>query len=155
TRARFAGRSFAYRESRLQPQRYIALYLPFVQTLSTVASALVLVVAVGQVHSGALTTGALIAYLLYIDMVFSPIQQLSQVFDGYQQAMVGLRRITDLLRLGTSTPAPRRPADAGRLRGRIELRDMDFSYGSSEANALSGIRLTIPPGATFALVGHS
>src|SRR5580693_2375376 len=48
-RARFAGRSFAYRESRLRAQRYIALYFPFVQTLSTVASALVLVVAVGQV----------------------------------------------------------------------------------------------------------
>ena len=74
-----------------------------------------LVIATGQMHSGALTTGALIAYLLYIDMVFSPIQQLSQVFDGYQQAMVGLRRITDLLRLRTSTPPrPRRPA-AGRL----------------------------------------
>jgi ATP-binding cassette subfamily B protein len=104
-------------------------------------------------------------------MVFSPIQQLSQVFDGYQQAMVGLRRITDLLRLDTSTPAPRRPVDAGRLRGRIELRDMDFSYSGSthrggqpplappikdsEANALDGINLTIEPGETVALVGQT
>ncbi|MDX6340893.1 MAG: ATP-binding cassette, subfamily bacterial, partial [Trebonia sp.] len=48
---RFAGRSLAYRASRLRAQRYIALYFPFVQTLSTVASALVLVVAVGQVRS--------------------------------------------------------------------------------------------------------
>ena len=108
-RARFAGRSFAYRESRLRAQRYIALYFPFVQTLSTVASALVLVVAVGQVHSGALSVGALIAYLLYIDMVFSPIQQLSQVFDGYQQAAVGVSRIKDLMRLRTSVPEPKSP----------------------------------------------
>jgi len=75
-----------------------------VQTLSTVAAALVLIVAVGQVRSGALSVGALIAYLLYIDMVFSPIQQLSQVFDGYQQAAVGLSRIKDLLRLRTTVP---------------------------------------------------
>ena len=81
-------------------------------------------IATSQMHSGALTAGALIAYLLYIDMVFAPVQQLSQVFDGYQQAMVGLRRITDLLRLGTSTPPPRRPVTAGRLDGRIELRDV-------------------------------
>src|SRR5206468_6878514 len=99
--------------------------------------------------------GALIAYLLYIDMVFSPVQQLSQVFDGYQQAMVGLRRITDLLRLRTSTPPPGLPVDAGRLRGRIELRDVDFSYGAvsgkhGEANALSGINLTVEPGETVA-----
>ena len=168
-RDRFGGLSHAFLVSRLQAQRYIAIYFPFVQTLSTAAGAIVLVLATGQVHSGALTTGALIAYLLYIDMVFSPVQQLSQVFDGYQQAMVGLRRITDLLRLRTSTPPPGRPVDAGRLRGRIELRDMDFSYGAAsqggrppqtpprgdEAKALSGINLTVEPGETVALVGQT
>ena len=118
-RNRFAGRSDLYRQSRLRAQRYISLYFPFVQTLSTVASALVLVVAVGQVRSGALSVGALIAYLLYIDMVFAPIQSLSQVFDGYQQAAVGLQRIKDLLRLSTSTPPPAVPVpvpDAGLTR---------------------------------------
>jgi ATP-binding cassette subfamily B protein len=106
-------------------------------------------------HSGALTAGALIAYLLYIDMVFSPVQQLSQVFDGYQQAMVGLHRITDLLRLRTSTPPPGRPVDAGRLRGRIELCDVDFSYTGSDGKAISGINLTVEPGETVALVGQT
>jgi len=159
-RDRFGGLSRAFMASRLRAQRYIAIYFPFVQTLSTAAGAIVLVLATGQMRSGALTAGALIAYLLYIDMVFSPVQQLSQVFDGYQQAMVGLRRITDLLRLRTSTPPPRRPVDAGRLHGRIELRDVDFSYGAvsgkhGEANALSGISLVIEPGETVALVGQT
>ncbi|HEX8867254.1 MAG TPA: ABC transporter ATP-binding protein, partial [Lentzea sp.] len=99
--ARFAGRSDAYRKSRLRAQRYIALYFPFVQSLSTLASALVLLVAAGQMRSGALTAGALIAYLLYIDMLFSPVQQISQVFDGYQQAAVGVRRIRELLHTPT------------------------------------------------------
>ena len=131
-RSRFAGRSLAYRASRLRAQRYIALYFPFVQALSTVASTLVLVLAVGQVRSGALTAGALIAYLLYIDMVFAPIQQLSQVFDGYQQAAVGLQRIKDLLRIRTTTPeaASPVPVPAAGLEGRIELRDVRFRYGT-------------------------
>ena len=154
-RDRFGGLSHAFMVSRLRAQRYIAIYFPFVQTLSTAAGAIVLVLAVGQMRNGALTTGALIAYLLYIDMVFSPVQQLSQVFDGYQQAMVGLRRITDLLRLSTSTPPPRQPVDAGRLSGRIELRDVDFSYGSKQANALSGINMAVEPGETVALVGQT
>ena len=154
-RDRFGGRSQAFRISRLRAQRYIAIYFPFVQTLSTAAGAIVLVLATGEVRNGTLTAGALIAYLLYIDMVFSPVQQLSQVFDGYQQAMVGLRRITDLLRLGTSTPPARRPITAGRLAGRIELRDVDFSYGGSKANALAGVNLTIEPGETVALVGQT
>jgi ATP-binding cassette subfamily B protein len=154
-RDRFGGRSLAFRASRLRAQRNIALYFPFVQTLSTVAGAIVLVIATGQMRNGALTAGALIAYLLYIDMVFAPVQQLSQVFDGYQQAMVGVRRITDLLRLRTSTPQPSEPLPAGRLRGRIELRDVDFSYGSSASNAINAVSLTIKPGETVALVGQT
>ena len=78
-----------------------------------------------------------------------------QLSGGYQQAMVGLRRITDLLRLRTSTPPAAAPVIAGRLRGRIELRDVDFSYTNSDANALSGINLTIEPGETVALVGQT
>ena len=153
---RFGGLSQAFLVTRLRAQRYIAIYFPFVQTLSTAAGAVVLVLATSQMHSGALTAGVLIAYLLYIDMVFAPVQQLSQVFDGYQQAMVGLHRITDLLRLRTSTPPPRRPVTAGRLDGRIELRDVDFGYGGgSQANALSGISLAIEPGETVALVGQT
>ncbi len=154
-RARFGRLSDAFRVTRLRTQRYIAVYFPFVQTLSTVAGAIVLVAATGQVRNGTLTAGALIAYLLYIDMVFSPVQQLSQVFDGYQQAMVGLRRITELLRLGTSTPEPSHPVVPGRLRGRIELRDVDFGYTSSEVNAIDGASLTIEPGETVALVGQT
>ena len=110
--ARFTALSAAYRRSRLRAQRYIAIYFPFVQSLSTAASALILLVAAGQMRSGLLTAGALVAYLLYIDMLFSPVQQLSQVFDGYQQAAVGLRRIGGLLRTPTSTPQAS-PAAAG------------------------------------------
>jgi ATP-binding cassette subfamily B protein len=170
-RNRFAGRSDLYRQSRLRAQRYISLYFPFVQTLSTVASALVLVVAVGQVRSGALSVGALIAYLLYIDMVFAPIQSLSQVFDGYQQAAVGLQRIKDLLRLSTSTPpaAAPLPVPDGGLTGLIELRDVHFAYStgselsggpaSSSAKtpgeAIAGVSFTVTPGETVALVGQT
>jgi len=155
---RFAGRSDDYRRSRLVAQRYIALYFPFIQSLSTVAGALVLLVAAGQMHSGALTAGALIAYLLYIDMLFSPVQMLSQVFDGYQQAAVAVRRISELLRTPTSTPQashPRPSPRAGRGGARIELRDVHFRYGASGSEALSGVNLVVAPGETVALVGET
>ena len=90
-------------------------------------------------------------------MVFAPVQQLSQVFDGYQQAMVGLRRITDLLRLSTSTPPPRgRSRRAGWAAG-SSCATWTSAMGriSSEANALAGINLTIEPGETVALVGQT
>jgi len=153
--ARFAGRSDAYRRSRLRAQRYIALYFPFVQSLSILASALVLLVAAGQMRSGALTAGALIAYLLYIDMLFSPVQQISQVFDGYQQAAVGVRRIRELLHTPTSTPQAAHPRSAPRGRARIELQDVQFSYAGGGKPALAGVNLTVEPGETVALVGQT
>ncbi|MGH3238196.1 MAG: ABC transporter ATP-binding protein, partial [Streptosporangiaceae bacterium] len=124
----FAALSDGYRRSRLRAQRYIALYFPFVQLMSTVAGALILFVAAGEVHNKTLTAGGLIAYLLYIDLLFSPVQQLSQVFDGYQQAAVGLRRIKDLLRQPTSTPQAAQPRPVGLLPGQIEFRDVRFRY---------------------------
>jgi len=154
-RARFAARSASYRVSRLRAQRYIALYFPFVQALSTIAGALVLVVATGQVRSGALTAGALIAYLLYIDLFFAPVQQMSQVFDGYQQAVVGLRRIQQLLAVPTTTPQAAHPRPLRRLRGRVELRDVRFRYDGAHRDAVRGVNLTIEPGETVALVGQT
>ena len=153
--ARFAGRSDSYRVARMRAQRLIALYFPFVQALSTVAGAIVLIIATGEVRSGALQVGALIAYLLYIDMVFAPVQQLSQVFDGYQQAVVGLRRIKDLLLLRTSTPGAANPIPVAKLQGRIELRDVQFGYETANRDAIDGVSLTIAPGETVALVGQT
>ncbi|HVB43725.1 MAG TPA: ABC transporter ATP-binding protein [Streptosporangiaceae bacterium] len=152
---RFAGLSDSYRTARLRAQRYIALYFPFVQALSTVAGALVLFAAAGEVHSGVLTAGGLIAYLLYLDMLFSPVQAMSQVFDGYQQAAVGLNRIASLLRTPTSTPQAEHPVTTGRLRGEIEFADVHFSYRDLAQEAISGISLRIEPGETVALVGQT
>jgi ATP-binding cassette subfamily B protein len=155
---RFAAKSRAYRNARVRGQRYIAMYFPSVQFLAHSAALLVLVVGSGMVHDGTLTAGALIAYLLYIDLVFSPVQQLSQVFDGYQQAAVGLRRIKELLRTRTSTPRPADPEPVPeRLHGRIEFDNVHFHYDGSDhtREALDSIDLTIEPGETLAVVGQT
>jgi ATP-binding cassette subfamily B protein len=152
----FAERSAAYRRSRLRAQRYIATYFPFVALLSDVATAAVLGVGAARVAAGDLTPGVLTAFLLYLGLFFAPVQQLSQVFDGYQQARIGLSRIGDLLRTPTSVP----PEPAGdpvavpaRLRGEVELRDVAFTYAGAGSPALEGVSLRVAPGETVALVG--
>ncbi|NUP49802.1 MAG: ABC transporter ATP-binding protein [Catenulispora sp.] len=152
---RFAGLSDEFRVSRLRAQKYIATYFPFVQALADVAGLLVLAGGAARVHSGELTAGALIAYLLYIDMVFSPVQQLSQVFDGYQQAAVGLRRIGDLLRTAPSTPEPEHPQPVPADLGDIVFDDVTFAYGPDARPALDGVSVRIPAGQTVALVGQT
>lgn len=152
---RFAALSEAFLASRIRGQRNIALYFPFVQALSTVGGALVLFAAAGEARSGMITAGGLIAYLLYIDTLFSPMQQLAQVFDGYQRAAVAVERIGDLLRTPTSTPPAAFPVWPGRLRGAIELNDVRFRYPEQTSDAVAGVTLAVPPGQTVALVGET
>ncbi|MEY9849884.1 ATP-binding cassette subfamily B protein [Streptacidiphilus sp. BW17] len=160
-RDRFAERSDAYRRTRVRAQLYISIYFPFVQMLSSVAAALVLIVGAHRVTAGTLTTGALVAYLLYIDLFFSPVQQLSQVFDGYQQAAVGLTRIRELLRTPTSTPQAEHPAEAGRLRGEIHFDDVHFAYNAlapmpePEPGATGSLATTQAPGQAQAQAASS
>jgi ATP-binding cassette subfamily B protein len=151
---RFAERSDAYRRTRLRAQRYIATYFPFVSMLSGLAQAAVLVAGAHRVASGDLTPGVLLAFLLYLGLFFAPVQQLSNVFDGYQQARVGLHRISDLLRTPTSVEPPAVPvAVPARLTGEVELRNVTFRYPGTETPAVDGVSLRAMPGQTIALVG--
>lgn len=152
--ARFAERSDSYRRARVRGQWLISIYFPFVQLLSSVAAAAVLIAGAGRVDAATLTTGALVAYLLYIDLFFAPVQQLSQVFDGYQQATVSLGRIQELLREPTSTKAAEEPLDVLSLRGEVAFENVHFAYGDDE-EALGGIDLKIPAGQTVAFVGET
>ncbi|MEV8595336.1 ABC transporter ATP-binding protein [Streptomyces sp. NPDC052012] len=154
---RFAERSLAYRSARIRGQWLISVYFPFVQFLSSVAAAAVLIVGGARVDDGTLTTGALVAYLLYIDLFFAPVQQLSQVFDGYQQASVSLGRIQELLREPTSTGPAAKPLGVPALRGEIAFEDVHFTYGGADEKeaALRAIDLRIPAGQTVAFVGET
>ncbi|MGX6741400.1 ABC transporter ATP-binding protein [Streptomyces xantholiticus] len=153
-RESFAARSDSYRRARVRGQWLISVYFPFVQLLASVATAAVLIVGGGRIEAGTLTTGALVAYLLYIELFFAPVQQLSQVFDGYQQAAVSLRRVQELLREPTSTLVPHQPQQVRALRGDIAFEDVSFAYGDDD-EALTGVDLRIPAGQTVAFVGET
>ncbi|MCL9794537.1 ABC transporter ATP-binding protein, partial [Frankia sp. AgKG'84/4] len=167
---RFRALADSYRRSRMRAQQMIAIYFPGVEFLSRIAGALVLGIGAHLAVHGHLSAGALLAFLLYVNLFFSPVQQLSQVFDGYQQAMVGLRRLSDLLRTPTSTPAAEHPRAVDRLTGEVVLDDVTFAYTvaarpgtpgpattstRTAGNAVDGISLRIAPGETVAFVGET
>ncbi|QAY61014.1 ABC transporter ATP-binding protein [Microbacterium protaetiae] len=174
----FHGHGAAYLRSRVAAQRLVAIYFPFVQFLSAIADVIVLGLGASLIAHGQLTAGALIAFLLYIDMFFSPIQQLSQVFDAWQQTRVSVARIAELMRLDTLTPDADHPRPVDALAGDIHLDDVHFAYPTEAVSsrlrgprdvkrlaeaapvarpteALGGVELGIRPGETVALVGET
>ena len=140
TVARFHALGLRYFEERLKAQRLIATYFPFVLFLSAIADVIVLGVGAHLIEQGELTSGVLIAFILYLTMFFSPIQQLSQVFDSWQQTRVSVNRISDLMQLETLTPEPEHPVALGDVRGDLALVDVHFRYPSSDAVTSSEVR---------------
>jgi ATP-binding cassette subfamily B protein len=142
-------------EARMRAQRLVATYFPFVEMLSEIAAAVVLGVGAGLIGDGGLTSGELVAFLLYLNLLFAPIQQLSQVFDTYQQARASVNQIETLLRIDPSVEEPATPVDPGRLRGAIRFEGVRFSYPGVAEEALGGVDLAIAAGESVALVGET
>ncbi|HEX4491915.1 MAG TPA: ABC transporter ATP-binding protein [Acidimicrobiia bacterium] len=144
-----------YRDARVHAQRLVAIYFPFVDFLSDIATCIVLGVGSVLVAHHTLTVPDLIAFMLYLNLFFAPIQQLSQVFDSYQQARVAVERIGELLATATTVPPPAEPVEPGRLVGEVTLDDVHFRYSSAIDEALRGVDIEVVPGETVALVGET
>ena len=98
-----------YLRLRTHSQTAVSLYFPGINLLTQLAQAAILSAGGALIANGQTTEGALVAFSLYLTMLFGPIQQLSQVFDQFQQASVSVSRIRELL---NERPAVTAPADA-------------------------------------------
>ncbi len=151
--ARFQRLADDYCAARSRSAELLARYFPFLQLLNVVAKAIALTVGAHLVWDGQLSAGLLIAFLLYVDQFFNPIQQLSTVFDQWLQATVAVRQLGELLATPSATPEADHPVVPGRLRGEISLDQVSFRYESTGLTAMDEVSVTIPPGQVVALVG--
>jgi len=154
-RRSFDARSAAYLASRLRAHRTMAYYFPLIVLGSDVAGALVLGLGADGLRAGTLTAGVLIAFFLYLDAFLSPVQQLSEVFDGYQQAAVGLGRLRELLGTPTGTPQATDAQPVQRLAGAISFEGVGFGYPGAGTAVFRGLDLQIEAGQTVAVVGET
>ncbi len=134
----------------------LAVFMPLIELLAVVAVALVIFYGGGQVLSGALTLGALVAFLSYIRMFFRPIRDLAEKYNILQNAMASAERIFLILDSREMLPRPtlQRAHGASRLQSVEEIRfeKIYFSYVDGE-NILKDISFTINAGETVAVVG--
>jgi len=129
-----------------------AIYGPATEGLGILAQAMVLGIGGTQVLNGSLTVGQLVAFLLYVNLFFTPIQQLVQQYNTYQQGQASVRKLRELL---AGRPTVSESADAVDLRaieGAIDFDHVSFSYLPGQP-VLDGVDLHIAAGETFAFVG--
>ena len=137
-----------------------ALFYPAVEFLSFATIALIYWTGGLRILSNSLSLGVLIAFTMYAQRFFRPIQDLSEKFNILQSAMAASERIFKLLDEPVTIETN---ANAQRLispRGAIEFRDVWFSYRNvpepaEEDWVLRGVSFHMDPGQTFAIVGHT
>jgi ABC-type multidrug transport system fused ATPase/permease subunit len=142
----------ANRDANVRAMTLSFIFMPTVQFLGTLATAVVLFFGGRAVASEALTLGVIVAFLSYVTRFFQPIRELSQLYTTMQQAMAGGERVLELLDTRPGVPDRSSAVEMPAIRGRVELRDVGFAYRSAEP-VLRDVNLTIEPGETVALVG--
>jgi ATP-binding cassette subfamily B protein len=144
----------AYRRRNHETVVQNAVYFPFVDLLSSLATAIILGYGAYLVFHGQTTIGVLTAFLGYATTFFDPVQQLSQLYSTFLSAVAALDKIMEVLvEEPQVTDAPgAKPLE--RIRGHVRFEGVHFSYGTGP-EVLHGIDLDVPPGTTVALVGHT
>jgi len=130
------------------------LYFPFVDFLSTAATAVVLGYGGYLYFAGSITEGTLLAFLLYLSNFFDPVQQLSQLYNTFLAAVAALDKIMDVM---DEEPEVVDRPDARELppiEGHVAFERVRFGYGDGR-EVLHGLDLDVPAGTTVALVGHT
>jgi len=152
--ARFREVNDRYREANYRTVVQNALYFPFVDFLSSVATAVVLGYGGYRVFDGSLTVGTLFAFLLYLANFFDPVQQLSQLYNTFLSATAALDKIMDVLDEQPEVVDHAGARDLGRIEGHVRFDHVRFGYRSGP-EVLHGLDLDVPAGTTVALVGHT
>ena len=143
-----------HRDANVRAIFYYALYYPGVELITAVGTALILWYGGARVLSGAISVGALVAFLQYGRRFYQPLSDLSEKYNIVQAALASSERIFGLLDTPLEIESPERPYRPAVVRGAIEFDDVHFSYLEGEP-VLNGLSFRVEPGETVAIVGHT
>jgi ABC-type multidrug transport system fused ATPase/permease subunit len=127
------------------------VFFPSIEFLGVVAT--VAVLAVGAHVLPTSQIGTLAAAYFLLQLVFQPLQELSDIYSQLQSATAAMVKVSSVLDTETDLPEAEHPRDPGRLDGELRFDRVEFAYGSKRV--LHGVDLLVRPGECLALVGES
>lgn len=148
---RFSGLNDANLHANLSASKLASMFGSIVRIIEASGIALVIYIGAGQAISGVITIGLLVSFLSYVQGFFDPVIQLSQFYNSYQSATIGLGRLYQIIDYeeerdeGTHEPE-------GIAQG-ITFDNVSMKFGNSYA--LKNVTFSIGAGEKVAVVGHT
>ncbi|WP_074600067.1 ABC transporter ATP-binding protein [Sediminibacillus halophilus] len=152
--SRFQKDNQNFRKAKLRSYKVMSYGTSGIYMMTRFITLIVLVVGAWLSFTGELSYGQLVGFVLYVNVLFKPIDKVSALMELYPKGMAGFKRFIDLI--DTISEVQDKP-DAKKisgLKGNIRFEDVSFSYEHSK-QVLSHIDLSIPAGETVAFVGPS
>ncbi len=149
----FESLNEANRRANVYAQKLSSVFFPAIELLGVVATVAVLFAGAKLIDGGSLEIGTLIAAVGMLQLVFQPLQELSELYGQVQAATAAMNKISTVLDAEqdiTDRPGAR---PVGRIDGHLELDGIVFAYGDEPV--IRGISIDVPEGGCLALVGES
>lgn len=152
--ARFARTSQAYADAFYRQARINSLMMAWMPSLAALCSITIVGFGGYLVLSGEISPGALVAFLMYVNMVVQPFRVAGFMVNLFQRAAVASDRLFEVLSLDPEIEDRPRADAPARVRGVLETRNLSFRYGDDLPLALDGISLSIGRGESIAVMGR-
>ncbi|WP_449619900.1 ABC transporter ATP-binding protein [Robertmurraya sp. Marseille-Q9965] len=152
--ARFTTNNQRFRLAKLAAYKIMSYTSSGMYMMTRLFILVVLVYGAWLSFKGILSYGELVGFVLYVNVLFKPIDKISALMELYPKGMAGFKRFTELI---DSIPEIQDQEDAievGALRGDIKLENVSFAYDHNK-KVLDGLNLSIEAGKTVAFVGPS
>lgn len=140
-----------HRNAHVRANWYFSIFFPVLEIIVAISTGLLVWYGSKQVIEDVISPGVVVAFLMYINIIFRPIRELIDKFNTLQMGMVAAERIFEILDTDESTP------DTGNykpenIKGSIEFKNVWFAY-DEENWVLRNVSFKVLPGETLALVG--
>ncbi|MGX4671177.1 ABC transporter ATP-binding protein [Cerasibacillus sp. JNUCC 74] len=152
---RFTKDNFSFRKAKLSAYKVMAIVHSNIYMLMRLITLLVLVVGAWLTYNNQLMIGELVSFVLFVNVLFTPIQKITALLELYPKGMAGFKRFIDLLDVEPDVQNKKNAQDIAYLHGNISFNHVSFAYEKTQKPVLNGISFDIKVGETIAFVGPS
>ncbi|NGM60848.1 ABC transporter ATP-binding protein [Sphingobacterium sp. SGG-5] len=140
-----------HRNAHIRANWYFSIFFPVLEIIVAIATGLLVWYGSKQIIADIISPGVVVAFIMYINMIFRPIRELIDKFNTLQMGMVSAERIFEVLDTDEFTPNQGNYVPE-RVRGEIEFKNVWFAY-NDEQWVLKDVSFKVKAGDTLALVG--